>query len=407
MHVVIANPFDRLPWESKRRGRYGQLSAELGRRGHRVTWLTADFHHATKRYREYRYAVSGPQGVQIVLLHVPPYPGNICIQRLVSHWCYARAVSRALRELNTSCRVDLVLASIPPIGSARAAMDFASEVGIFGVVDIQDAWPKVLELAFSQPLRVLARTALLAASRRDAASAVDLAQALVAVSPEYLAYAKSLRSARVGLPEAVFPLGFDAAQVYPPPQACPASSGSLTAAYIGNFGRFYDLDTVIRAAGICAPRGIRVTLIGDGPTYGHVKELAAKLGIGNVDFRGRMRFENAVPLLMSSHVGLIPITADWPPNTPNKAFDYMFMGLPIISSIGGSFRATLQSAGFGLSYDPGDAESLARALGLLDSHRHMLQDMGERALMYAQAHWDGQVIYSQYADFLESVANRP
>ena len=118
MHIAILNPFDQLPWESERRGRYGMLSDELISRGHHVTWITADFRHATKSYRDFSDHQSN---ANIIPVHVSSYKKNISLRRIVSHNEYA---NRAYGVLDNITDIDIVIASIPPTRSARFTSQF-------------------------------------------------------------------------------------------------------------------------------------------------------------------------------------------------------------------------------------------------------------------------------------------
>jgi hypothetical protein len=116
-----------------------------------------------------------------------------------------------------------------------------------------------------------------------------------------------------------------------------------------------------------------------------------------------MPFDRAAGLLKQSHVGLVPITEDWPPNIPNKVNDYLFLGLPIIFSIKGQVRTTFSENGLGLYYEAGNARSLANNIILLDSNRELLIEMMESTTAYFLHESDGDKIYRQYSSFLETL----
>lgn len=409
LHVVIVNPYDGLPWKGKRRGRYGQLSRELVARGHRVTWFTSDFSHGSKTYRAWPEA-AGDANLCIKLLHVPPYSRNISLRRVASHAVYGHRVAKALSALGRSASVDAVVASIPPIESARVAMTWCAENEAAGILDMQDAWPHVLSLAFSPRLRGLAKAILLRPWYRQARMAARSAVAHVAVSPEYLTYMRGLSGAKGAYDQdrAVFPLGYDTTGLpLDRPAGSPASAdGVFRVGYIGTFGRFYDLETVIRCANICRESSIEFVLIGDGPDRPRLETLVTDLNLSNTSMKGYVPFPQAVPMLRSCDVGLVPIVSDWPPNTPNKAFDYLFLGLPVVSSVCGTFRDEMIHFGFGRYYEAGDPVSLAKTLRALQKDASARSSMGTSGLAYAKAHMDGSTIYARYVDFLEELPNK-
>lgn len=397
MHIVIVNPFDPLPYESARQGRYAMLSNELIEKGHTVSWITADFYHKAKKYREFPVKCN----INIIPCHVPSYFRNVSVRRVFSHRVYGLEVQKHLDALH---RVDVVVASLPPIESARAAMKFCVRRNIPGILDVQDAWPMVLGLGLPRVIRTFPGKLALYFFEQAARDAVSKAGALVAVSPEYLAYAKTLRSGAIDSGHnAVFPLGFDTDIVHTSNLSIKKinADAPLKIVYIGNFGRFYDLSTVIYAARLLPQ--IEFTLIGGGPTHNSIVKLAHQLGLHNVVFTGYLPFEEAVPILVNADVGLVPITADWPPNIPNKAFDYLFLGLPIVSSVQGSFEGAMTQYNFGKKYQAGDPESLASTLQRLASDRHELGRMGRFGTLYAQKFMVGKDIYQKYSSFIEDL----
>jgi glycosyltransferase involved in cell wall biosynthesis len=348
--------------------------------------------------------------VEVRLLHVPTYPKNISLRRLISHRVYARRIAQTLKALQAESNIDVVVASLPPISSARRAMEFCTDAGAVGIVDALDVWPQVFEVVFPEPVRRQISALLLAPLETEVKTAAKLASGLVGVSPEYLSYVAGFREADTEVPQAVFLLGFDIEGVQVPeirPRKDPTNP--LAVVYMGTFGRFYDLETVVHAASICARRGIRFTCIGMGPTHQRITHLARELALDNIEFPGFVPDQTAYSHLLNSDVGLVTYTADYPPSIPTKAFNYLFCGLAVVSSLKGSFAQILERERFGLQYQAGNAESLANALLHLDKHRDLVHNMGVRGMEYARKHMDGRSIYGQYADFMEElvVARRP
>jgi glycosyltransferase involved in cell wall biosynthesis len=400
MNIAIINPFDALPGEGKRTFRYTMLANEMIDRNHQVTWISSDFSHGSKQYRD-QPKIDESLGLRIILAHVPPYNDNISLQRIINHRAYANQVSGILKRLHAEEPLDLVVASIPPTVSARVAMEFCAEAGVAGVVDMQDPWPRVLESVFPKFIRPFLSSLLLRSFHQDVQIAAQLAAGLVAISPENLEYLVGFRGGKSQVPQASFNLGLDKQVMDLPERIEKTADDPLVVVYIGNFGYMNDLETVVKAAAICAERNIQFVLIGDGPIYGPVRKLADKLSLKNVEFLGRIPFEDAIPRLLKSDIGLVAHTASFPPNTVNKIFDYLCLGLPVISSLRGMFEQDLVKFNLGLQYEAENAESLAKAIFQLDDNREMRRDMAIQGLEYAKSKMDGKSTYKEYVDFLE------
>jgi glycosyltransferase involved in cell wall biosynthesis len=384
------------------------LSAELVRRKHRVVWISADFRHQTKAYR------SSPPAdwigaADITALHVPRYSTNVSLRRLFSHRIYARRVVQKLEKVHHEHPLDLVVASIPPLRSARNAMAFCNKKGIPGVIDVEDLWPEVFENAFPRLIRPTLSWWLLGQLRREARTAYELASGLVGVSPEYLRHATSVRKDGPPVPQAVFLLGFDITGVpLPVTRKPPDRAAPLVVVYMGKFGHFYDLETVVLAADRCRSQNIRFVCMGDGPTYARITKQVERLGLGNISLPGFVPDEQAYPLLHQADVGLVPYRSDYPDSIPTKPSNYLFAELAVVSSLGGSFKEIMIEERFGLSYQAEDPDSLARALVQLERDRRATREMGTRGAIYARGHLDGRIIYGRYSDWLEELAaSRP
>jgi glycosyltransferase involved in cell wall biosynthesis len=61
---------------------------------------------------------------------------------------------------------------------------------------------------------------------------------------------------------------------------------------------------------------------------------------------------------------------------PNKVFDYMAAGRPVILAIDGVIREVVEGAGAGIFVPPGDAARLAEAINKLANDRQDAREMG-------------------------------
>ena len=199
MHVALVSPFDFLPNEPARPGRWGNLSRELAGRGHQVTWLSSTFSHHTKTARSGADWKS-PPGIDLVPVSASAYPSNVHPGRLVGQGQFAWNARNALRELcRRGSRPDVVVAASPPLLAPWLVGRVAAAAGSRFVVDVIDLWPEAFERFF--PPGLLARAVLhLPRKFRDRAHLAP--DVLVGVARDYLEHVEHPRTA-------VFPLGHD------------------------------------------------------------------------------------------------------------------------------------------------------------------------------------------------------
>jgi glycosyltransferase involved in cell wall biosynthesis len=92
---------------------------------------------------------------------------------------------------------------------------------------------------------------------------------------------------------------------------------------------------------------------------------------------------------------------------PNKVFDYMAAGKPVILAIDGVIRAVIEQAGAGAFVQPGDANALANAIRDMASNPAEGIRMGEAGRQYLLAHFDRAALARQMQQTVEDLAARP
>ena len=107
--------------------------------------------------------------------------------------------------------------------------------------------------------------------------------------------------------------------------------------YLGNLDGSRGVDTAIRAVARLKEAGnlVHFHVIGDGPSRSHLEYLARALNVTEyVDIFGRLPFSKVQSIIATSDIGLIPhyATDAWNATIPNKLFDYMLVGMPVIVS---------------------------------------------------------------------------
>ena len=88
---------------------------------------------------------------------------------------------------------------------------------------------------------------------------------------------------------------------------------------------------------------------------------------------------------------------------PNKVFDYMAAGRPVILAIDGVIRDVVELAQSGVVVPPGDAESLGNAIRLLAGDREQGLILGRNGRRYVETHFDRAVVAEQLNILLESI----
>jgi glycosyltransferase involved in cell wall biosynthesis len=185
-------------------------------------------------------------------------------------------------------------------------------------------------------------------------------------------------------------------------RADPARHGDggqpLRLVYLGLLEVPRGVGTLLEAVARLAERRVPVqlTVIGDGRDAALLHGQAVSLGLHEpmVTFRGRLPNRVAIQELQKADVGIIPHwkNESWDTTIPNKLFDYMAAGLPVITSNTVPAARIVGTAQSGLAFqdrDPLDLAAKTEQLLSADVRRRMA-DRGRSAIR-TTFHWERDV----------------
>lgn len=173
---------------------------------------------------------------------------------------------------------------------------------------------------------------------------------------------------------------------------------ALEVVYLGLMELARGVGELLEAVALLVEKGtrVRVTLIGDGRDRARFEQQAHTLGLHGVHARFLGMVPNAEALVMvaEADVGVVPHRADeaWNTTIPNKLFDYMAAGLPVVSSDAVPCRRIVETTGAGIVYPSGNAAALARALeALKDPDQRRRCGSAGREAIRRTLHWERSV----------------
>ena len=387
--------------------RCGLLTQTLASRDHDVTWWASTFDHARKMYRRPSSETASPSPhLDLELLHASGYRRNVSLARIRYHRRIARQFSVRAEALPPP---DLVYCCVPTLEVTEAALRYATTRGIPVIVDVRDRWPDIFVEPLPRPLRAIARL-LLRSEFRRARYVFRSATAILAVSDGYLEWGLRQAARPRGFSDAVFPHAYprrmlDAAVVARARdelEAVGVDGRRVICAFVGSFGRTYDLGTVIDAARLLQRAGrddVQFVLAGDGEQRAAWQAQAA--GLSNVVLTDWISGDAIAVLLGMARLGLAAYARHAPQGLPNKLFEYLSAGLPVVSSLRGETERFLSESACGVTYPAGDAPALAALLQRLAADDTARREMGRRALARYDAEFSAQQVYGRLADHLE------
>jgi len=180
----------------------------------------------------------------------------------------------------------------------------------------------------------------------------------------------------------------------------------LMAIFTGTHGLANGLDAVLNAAKVLKARernDIKLVLIGDGKLKPQLKQDAATQGLDNVIFHERVPKRELASLLAGADIGmqcLANVPAFYFGTSPNKFFDYIACGLPVVNNYPGWLAQLIADNKCGYAVLPDDPEAFADALESAADSRESLRSMGARARLLAETEFHRQTLADKWVSWV-------
>ncbi|HEC93012.1 MAG TPA: glycosyltransferase WbuB [Candidatus Atribacteria bacterium] len=172
--------------------------------------------------------------------------------------------------------------------------------------------------------------------------------------------------------------------------------------YAGNIGVANDIETIIEAARLLKSYDdIVFLLIGGGIKKNELQVKCEQEGLNNVMFLGTIP-KRDIPKYISVADVCVATLKNIPlfkTTYPNKVFDYMAAGKPVILAIDGVIRKVVEDANAGIWVEPGNANQMKDAVLRYYHNRTLLDAHGKNGKIYVKNFFEREKI----ADDLEQI----
>lgn len=163
------------------------------------------------------------------------------------------------------------------------------------------------------------------------------------------------------------------------------ADNDLMAVFTGTHGQANGLDAALNAAKELKTRkrtDIKLVFIGQGKLKSQLQDRAQQLGLDNVIFLDPVDKAKLAKLMKGADIGmqlLANIPAFYYGTSPNKFFDYISAGLPVLNNYPGWLAGLINDNECGYSIKPDDPIAFADALEAAANNKADLPAMGLRA----------------------------
>lgn len=183
------------------------------------------------------------------------------------------------------------------------------------------------------------------------------------------------------------------------------------AIYTGNIGEVNNSRWLLEAADHLRQLGredLIILLVGEGQQREVLEQEAKQRGLSNFIRWGLMPKNELVSLVQHAMVSLVPLkgTPVLDTSSPNKFFESLAAGIPVIQNTNGWMKQFLQTHQVGYTVDPNNALALAQLLIQLDASPQELHDMGQRAKLIAAREFDKTFLATKMLKAMEDVVKK-
>jgi glycosyltransferase involved in cell wall biosynthesis len=165
--------------------------------------------------------------------------------------------------------------------------------------------------------------------------------------------------------------------------------------YVGGISLIRGIKEMVTALEILPSRlDSKMILLGEFSSLKLETEVTQILGWKKVDFRGWQSRDLTIQTLSEAKLALVLFhpEIDHLDALPNKLFEYMAAGLPVVASDFPLWRSIIEQTGCGLLVNPLEPQAIAHAIQYLLEHPSEAEAMGKRGqeAIKTQYNWDNE-----------------
>lgn len=367
----------------------------LAENGYSVEKVCSNFNHHTKQHVK---KIDDGMPYKVTLIETTGYKKNVSFRRIISQKIYAHRLKKYLNEREIP---DAIYLFVPSIGVSNVVRKYAEKNNIKLIIDVRDLWPEAFKMVFSVPII----SDLIFLPQKITADAVyRAADEIIAVSDTYKNRAmkvnKKVQSAHtiyLGTELKVFD------KYAKESSNNKRNNTEILLGYVGTLGNSYDLETAFSSLQILKERGynnLKLLVLGSGPLETSYRHYAKKLNV-NVEFAGRLPYNEMVGQLVKCDIALNPIRKGAAQSIINKHADYAAAGLPVINSQEcQEYRNLLDNFKIGLNCNNSDPIDMADKIEVLINNKDLRLKMGENHRRLAELRFDREKTYKKILDLL-------
>ena len=407
MHIVIIYQYYLRDGEAGH-SRINEYAGIWARMGHQVTVLTGQTSYMTGAKPSdcnWRFSVNETDGeVTVYRCFVPGNCNQSFVRRAFAYFSFAISSAMVFSKLKNP---DIMLVSSPPLTIGLAGLAIKLCRGIPMVFEIRDLWPE--SAVTTGVLTNRHMISFLAWLERKCYSKSAALNVLTPAFKDNIVKRGLMASERIVNIQA----GVDIDEMHPSEfsESIRQELGwgkRKVVLYAGAIGRANKLQQLVDTAKLLADRtDILIAIVGSGMEEEAIRKQIVELNLTNILLHGSRPKDMMPSIIASADICAAVLMKNDTFKTvyPNKVFDYMACGKPVVLGIDGIIRELVERETAGIFAEPENPEALRSAILALVDDENYAAECGRNGRLCVERDFSRDSKASAYAAFLEQVAN--
>jgi glycosyltransferase involved in cell wall biosynthesis len=273
------------------------------------------------------------------------------------------------------------------------------------IFEVRDLWPELPKQmgVIKNPLVLAAMSALEWCSYRSAHRCIGLSPGIVEGIKRRGVKASKIEIVPNGCDLSIF------AEDVLPWRVEGVADSDLMAVFTGTHGIANGLDSALNAAQELKNRGredIKLVFVGQGKLKDSLQKRAELEKLDNVIFQPPVNKNKLAKLMKGADLGLqllANIPAFYYGTSPNKFFDYISAGLPVLNNYPGWLAGMIKKSNCGYAIEPDSATAFADALENAADNKELLLTMGANAQVLAMRDFNRHDLADKWVTWVTGV----
>lgn len=394
MHILYLHQYFKTPSEPGGTRSYW-IAKELIKAGHKVTMITS-----STKYDEDIKKVTIDE-IDVVYIKEAYSQNMDLFRRFMS---FIRFVLKSTIQGLKVKNVDLVIATSTPLTIGIPALVLKWFKKIPYVFEVRDLWPEVpIQMgALKNPIVRGLAVKLEKTIYKNAMHVIALSPGMQNGVLKYLPNEKTSMIPNMSKIDAFWPRQKNESLM----QDLNLRLDTFKAIHFGALGIANGANTIIESAKLLKDNSsIEFLFVGGGSTEDDLKKMCREYKLKNVKFLGRFAMNELSEIVNLSDVSIVSFK-DLPilyTNSPNKLFDSLSAGKPIIVNSAGWTKRLVEENSCGYYVNPNKPSELVEKILFLQSHPVVVEQQGFASRRLAETKYDKSILCKQFVDVINKL----